>query len=222
MDRNKDLPGLSLPPKIPPKSPMTREALLEHDLLTGGGLPRNVNPISPKKELDELRLRCAQMEKTMIWWSECTANWRDKWSKVRAERNRLREDSKRLQMMLDSQANDLTLLRSKSFTLPKMPQVTKDSFTQTNFISVKMDKCINTENAMNEDLTVTSANAVFKVDEEVSVDSGLHLTEDRMTRFLNDTVSEQSNMLKFRLDEALKTVEVERSTKQVTTTYFIF
>ena len=206
VDRSKEPPPA---PKIPPKSPMTREALLEHDLLTGGGLPRNLNPVSPKKELDDLRLRCGQMEKTMIWWSECTANWRDKWSKVRAERNRLREEAKRLH-------NDLTLLRSKSFALAKMPQVTKDSFTQTNFISLKMDKCVNTD-SVNEDMTVTSANvaAAFKVDEDVSVDSGLNLTEDRMSRFLNDAVSEQSNMLKFRLDEALKTVEVERETKQV-------
>ena len=36
---------------------------------------------------DELQAKCAQMEKTMRWWSECTANWRDKWSKVRTKDN---------------------------------------------------------------------------------------------------------------------------------------
>jgi coiled-coil domain-containing protein 102A len=35
------------------------------------------------------------MENTMRWWSECTANWRDKWSKVRAERNRFKDEAKR-------------------------------------------------------------------------------------------------------------------------------
>lgn len=34
------------------------------------------------RELDEARARAAQMEKTMRWWSDCTANWREKWSKV--------------------------------------------------------------------------------------------------------------------------------------------
>lgn len=42
------------------------------------------------RELEEARARAAQMEKTMRWWSDCTANWREKWSKVRAERNRAR------------------------------------------------------------------------------------------------------------------------------------
>lgn len=36
------------------------------------------------RELEEARARAAQMEKTMRWWSDCTANWREKWSKVRS------------------------------------------------------------------------------------------------------------------------------------------
>lgn len=36
-----------------------------------------------QRELDEARARATQMEKTMRWWSDCTANWREKWSKVR-------------------------------------------------------------------------------------------------------------------------------------------
>ena len=35
------------------------------------------------RELEEARARAAQMEKTMRWWSDCTANWREKWGKVR-------------------------------------------------------------------------------------------------------------------------------------------
>jgi coiled-coil domain-containing protein 102A len=34
------------------------------------------------QELEEARARSVQMEKTMRWWSDCTANWREKWSKV--------------------------------------------------------------------------------------------------------------------------------------------
>lgn len=37
------------------------------------------------RELEEARARAAQMEKTMRWWSDCTANWREKWSKVGRE-----------------------------------------------------------------------------------------------------------------------------------------
>lgn len=32
----------------------------------------------------------------MKWWSDCTMNWREKWSQVRTERNALREELKRI------------------------------------------------------------------------------------------------------------------------------
>ncbi|XP_036335686.1 coiled-coil domain-containing protein 102A-like isoform X1 [Rhagoletis pomonella] len=54
-----------------------------------------------QRELDEARARAAQMEKTMKWWSDCTANWREKWSKVRTERNKAREEAKQLRANLD-------------------------------------------------------------------------------------------------------------------------
>ncbi|XP_055602136.1 coiled-coil domain-containing protein 102A isoform X2 [Uranotaenia lowii] len=55
-----------------------------------------------QRELEEARARAAQMEKTMKWWSDCTANWREKWSKVRTERNKAREESKQLRTNLEA------------------------------------------------------------------------------------------------------------------------
>ncbi|KAL3998091.1 hypothetical protein ACH3XW_13610 [Acanthocheilonema viteae] len=52
------------------------------------------------QELNEARQRAAQMEKTMRWWSECTASWRQKWSTVRNERNRAREEGHSLRIAL--------------------------------------------------------------------------------------------------------------------------
>lgn len=63
-----------------------------------------------QRELEESRARAAQMEKTMRWWSDCTANWREKWSKVRNERNKAREEARQLRNKLESavkDANDL-------------------------------------------------------------------------------------------------------------------
>lgn len=59
-----------------------------------------------QRELEEARARAAQMEKTMRWWSDCTANWREKWSKVRTERNKAREESKQLRSKLDTALKD--------------------------------------------------------------------------------------------------------------------
>ncbi|KAK2540002.1 coiled-coil domain-containing protein 102B isoform X1 [Columba livia] len=63
------------------------------------------------QELEEVKARAAQMEKTMRWWSDCTANWREKWSKVRAERNKAREEAQQLRIKLDSVAKELSMLK---------------------------------------------------------------------------------------------------------------
>ncbi|XP_046898460.1 coiled-coil domain-containing protein 102A [Hypomesus transpacificus] len=60
------------------------------------------------RELEEARARAAQMEKTMRWWSDCTANWREKWSKVRSERNRARDEVRQLRQRLDAMTKELT------------------------------------------------------------------------------------------------------------------
>uniref|UniRef100_A0A8C0Z905 Coiled-coil domain containing 102B n=1 Tax=Cyanistes caeruleus TaxID=156563 RepID=A0A8C0Z905_CYACU len=63
------------------------------------------------QELEEVKARAAQMEKTMRWWSDCTANWREKWSKVRGERNKAREEARQLRIKLDSMIKELSVLK---------------------------------------------------------------------------------------------------------------
>ncbi|NWX31969.1 C102B protein, partial [Notiomystis cincta] len=63
------------------------------------------------QELEEVKARAAQMEKTMRWWSDCTANWREKWSKVRGERNKAREEARQLRIKLDTVIKELSMLK---------------------------------------------------------------------------------------------------------------
>ncbi|NXU39888.1 C102B protein, partial [Drymodes brunneopygia] len=63
------------------------------------------------QELEEVKARAAQMEKTMRWWSDCTANWREKWSKVRGERNKAREEARQLRIKLDGVIKELSMLK---------------------------------------------------------------------------------------------------------------
>ncbi|KAM3721603.1 Coiled-coil domain-containing protein [Dirofilaria immitis] len=66
------------------------------------------------QELNEARQRAAQMEKTMRWWSECTASWRQKWSTVRNERNRAREEGYSLRIALtEAKEENKKLLSAK-------------------------------------------------------------------------------------------------------------
>ena len=65
------------------------------------------------RELEEAKVRVAQMEKTMRWWSDCTANWRDKWNKARNERNKAREDNRQLRARLDAVVKECTTLKRR-------------------------------------------------------------------------------------------------------------
>lgn len=65
------------------------------------------------RELEEARARAAQMEKTMRWWSDCTANWRAKWGQVRAERDGAREEGRQLRVKLEMAVKELSALRKK-------------------------------------------------------------------------------------------------------------
>uniref|UniRef100_H3CCM1 Coiled-coil domain-containing protein 102A n=1 Tax=Tetraodon nigroviridis TaxID=99883 RepID=H3CCM1_TETNG len=65
------------------------------------------------RELEEARARAAQMEKTMRWWSDCTANWREKWSKVSSHLpgNRARDEVRQLRQRLDTLTKELSNVR---------------------------------------------------------------------------------------------------------------
>ncbi|VDO74702.1 unnamed protein product [Schistosoma margrebowiei] len=53
------------------------------------------------------RSRATQLEKTMRWWSDCTASWREKWASLRDERNYLREKLKTLKLEKQQLLEDL-------------------------------------------------------------------------------------------------------------------
>jgi len=67
-----------------------------------------------QRELDEAKARAAQMEKTIRWWSDCTANWREKWGKVRAERNKAREECRQLKLKLEAAVKELSSLKREN------------------------------------------------------------------------------------------------------------
>lgn len=111
--------------EAPPRSPRDTHS----SCLPPGGLPSHAacdfsaHPFNTNKwdiceelrlrELEEVKARAAQMEKTMRWWSDCTANWREKWSKVRAERNSAREEGRQLRIKLEMTMKELSALKKK-------------------------------------------------------------------------------------------------------------
>ncbi|KAF5402351.1 hypothetical protein PHET_03625 [Paragonimus heterotremus] len=96
------LPSTSLASPIGPKAvpeQRTRSNMAPiNSRSTSSGVTENKQR---DKELEESRLRAAQLEKTMRWWSDCTANWREKWALLRDERNQLKDELRHTRKTLE-------------------------------------------------------------------------------------------------------------------------
>lgn len=90
-----------------------------------------------QRELEEARARAAQMEKTMRWWSDCTANWREKWSKVRNERNKAREESKQLRSKLEAALKDTNSTKREKQELEMQNEQLKKEIEKIHILLLK-------------------------------------------------------------------------------------
>ncbi|XP_066991075.1 coiled-coil domain-containing protein 102A isoform X2 [Anabrus simplex] len=90
-----------------------------------------------QRELEEARARATQMEKTMRWWSDCTANWREKWSKVRNERNKAREESKQLRTKLETALKDLNVYKREKVELETQNDQLKKEMEKIHLLLLK-------------------------------------------------------------------------------------
>lgn len=188
-------------------------------------------------DFEELQARCAQMEKTMRWWSECTANWRDKWSKVRAERNKYKDDLKRLSLKHEATIEELNRrqlempdnvslthkvrnyfpggIQSKTYRVQEV-QTVKSSAKEIGINTDNLDLSV-TSHSLDFDLVPPTSSRHHQDDDSGVFQvkgSNFSPSSDRMSRFLSDVSAlqsaEQSTMTSFRLEEAVKTIEAER------------
>ncbi|KAI4469531.1 coiled-coil domain-containing protein [Holotrichia oblita] len=95
------------------------------------------NEAMRQRELEEARARAAQMEKTMRWWSDCTANWREKWSKVRNERNKAREESKQLRSKLEAALKDTSSSKREKQDLELQNEQLKKEIEKIHILLLK-------------------------------------------------------------------------------------
>ncbi|XP_062836644.1 coiled-coil domain-containing protein 102B isoform X2 [Anolis carolinensis] len=63
------------------------------------------------RECEEVKAKAAQMENKMHWWSDCTGNWRKKWSTIRAEKNKAYEEGRQLKLQLEESMKELNSLK---------------------------------------------------------------------------------------------------------------
>ncbi|KAF5305260.1 hypothetical protein FQA39_LY09225 [Lamprigera yunnana] len=226
-----------------------------------------------QRELEEARARAAQMEKTMRWWSDCTANWREKWSKVRSERNKARDEAKQLRSKLDAAIKDsnsykrekqefelqneqlkkeiekihiLLLKHAGQFNSQLFEALGEDPIRDLNFMqnhdspvkncSELQNGMLCTDPAIECDSTATSLDfdknecveeyilqgavprhvSDRKTLETENITNGFDSKSDRVSRkdeYDEEYLLQKMSMLQLRLEEATKTLQVEREEK---------
>lgn len=138
-----------------------------------------------QRELEEARARAAQMEKTMRWWSDCTANWREKWSKVRNERNAARDEAKALRAKLEIAVKDANSFKHDYQELELQNEQLKKEMEKIHMILLKhagqFDQQIFTILESDPQLRAT-----FGLDEQLEFYSNIEP---------NDTLNTQRNIL---------------------------
>lgn len=73
----------------------------------------------------------------MRWWSDCTANWREKWSKVRNERNMAREEAKVLRAKVEIAVKDANTFKHESQELEHQNELLKKEMEKVHMILLK-------------------------------------------------------------------------------------
>lgn len=73
----------------------------------------------------------------MRWWSDCTANWREKWSKVRNERNAARDEAKVLRAKLEIAVKDANTFKHESQELELQNEQLKKEMEKIHMILLK-------------------------------------------------------------------------------------
>ncbi|WAR13205.1 C102A-like protein [Mya arenaria] len=186
-----------------------------------------------QRELEEIRARAAQMEKTMRWWSDCTSNWREKWSKVRNERNKAREENRQLRGKLDlliKENNSLKrdkdeLVNSSKITVGKTDKLQDknvESMTGSTScasalgVSKPQDDIETRSDTSNSDSVQSKLQSPARRD--VLTDSECQTLEDlRDLRQHSDKEEEvggeRLTLIELKLDESQKTISGEREEK---------
>ncbi|KAK3086168.1 hypothetical protein FSP39_014623 [Pinctada imbricata] len=177
-----------------------------------------------QRELEEARARTSQMEKTMRWWSDCTANWREKWSKVRNERNKAREENRQLRAKLEQLVKECTETKRKNQELTAENTRLKDHNEGDRKDVTQVSSSSNAEGNMNSansprqsQNSTTSANNTYDI---VSYDTDL-ISSDRdlegREEIEDNLAEEKAALYELKLDEAQKTLMAERGDKTTLT-----
>ncbi|XP_041975033.1 coiled-coil domain-containing protein 102A [Aricia agestis] len=163
-----------------------------------------------QRELDEARARATQMEKTMRWWSDCTANWREKWSKVRNERNKAREETKQLKNKVDCLAKEVSIMKTEKNELEQ--QVIELKRDNEKLLSISESRIVSGDLSTEEGVELRKKNIGYVSPSEASLKQRASLDSHKLTGVDNALANKLSEM-RLKLDETFKSLQSEKDQK---------
>lgn len=163
-----------------------------------------------QRELDEARARATQMEKTMRWWSDCTANWREKWSKVRNERNKAREEAKQLKCKVDALSKELATIKSEKNELEQqVVEVKKDN---EKLLSIGESRIVLGDLMTEEGVELRRKNVGYVSPDQPSARQRASLDSHKFSN-VDNVLANKLSELRLRLDETCKNLQSEKDQK---------
>lgn len=191
-----------------------------------------------QRELEEIRARAAQMEKTMRWWSDCTSNWREKWCKVRNERNKAREENRQLRAKLDACIKENNTLKREKEELASqneqlklsLPEKTKSdktdqatsASTDSNLISASVMESdnqsenklanmqISSDDSSTQNVTVDTKEGDQSIVQSNTETEKIKATVGTLVDSEGSLAEDRLALIELKLDESQKTISAER------------
>ncbi|XP_023944244.2 coiled-coil domain-containing protein 102A [Bicyclus anynana] len=163
-----------------------------------------------QRELDEARARATQMEKTMRWWSDCTSNWRDKWTKVRNERNKARDEAKQFKNKVDALTKEVAVLKTEKGDLDQqLVELKKDN---EKLLSIGESRIVSGDLTAEDSVELRRKGIGYVSPNEPSMRQRASLDSHKFAN-VDNVLANKLGELRLRLDEACKSLQSEKDQK---------
>lgn len=163
-----------------------------------------------QRELDEARARATQMEKTMRWWSDCTANWREKWSKVRNERNKAKDEAKQLKSKVDVLSKELATAKAEKNELEQqLAEVKRDN---EKLLSIGESRIVSGDLTTEDGVELRRKHVGYVSPDQPSARQRASLDSHKFSN-VDNVLANKLSELRLRLDETCKNLQSEKDQK---------
>lgn len=146
----------------------------------------------------------------MRWWSDCTANWREKWSKVRTERNKAREEAKQFKNKLDALTKEINSIRAEKSELEH--QVLDVKRDNEKLLSIGENRIVNADLTPDEGVELRRKNVGYVSPGDAPSRQRASLDSHKFSN-VDSVLANKLSEMRLKLDETCKSLQSEKDQK---------